>query len=84
MLFKYFLLFNTINMDFKINTDWNILLEHNYLEHITTQLDKCENIIYPDRNLIFNAFNFFNKDELKVVIIGQDCYHGYGQDYVFQ
>ena len=66
-------------MEFKINTDWNILLEHNYLEHITTELEKCENVIYPDKNLVFNAFNFFNKDELKVVIIGQDCYHGYGQ-----
>ena len=66
-------------MNFTINTDWNILLEHNYLEHITTQLDKCKNVIYPNRNLIFNAFNFFNKDELKVVIIGQDCYHGEGQ-----
>ena len=74
-----FFIIYTINMEFNINTDWNILLEHNYLEHITTELEKCENVIYPDKNLVFNAFNFFNKDELKVVIIGQDCYHGYGQ-----
>lgn len=66
-------------MEFTINTDWNFLLNHNYLKHITTELDKCENVIYPDKNLIFNAFNHFNKEDLKVVIIGQDCYHGSGQ-----
>lgn len=66
-------------MEFTINTDWDFLLNHNYLKHITTELDKCENVIYPDKNLIFNAFNHFNKEDLKVVIIGQDCYHGSGQ-----
>ena len=66
-------------MEFTINTDWDFLLNHNYLKHITTELEKCKNIIYPDKNLIFNAFNHFNKEDLKVVIIGQDCYHGFGQ-----
>ena len=66
-------------MEFNINTDWNFLLNHNYLQHIKSELEKNNNIIYPDKNNIFNAFNHFNKDELKVVIIGQDCYHGPGQ-----
>lgn len=34
---------------------------------------------YPNDNLIFRAFNFFDIDQLKVVIIGQDCYHQPGQ-----
>ena len=36
-------------------------------------------IIYPKGNEIFNAFNLCPFDNLKVVIIGQDPYHGEGQ-----
>ena len=35
--------------------------------------------IYPAGNLIFNAYNLTPVDEVKVVIIGQDPYHGEGQ-----
>ena len=35
--------------------------------------------IYPPAKLIFNAFNICPFDKVKVVIIGQDPYHGYGQ-----
>ncbi len=35
--------------------------------------------IYPPGKLIFNAFNHCSFDDLKVVIIGQDPYHGAGQ-----
>ena len=35
--------------------------------------------IYPPGPLIFNAFNLTPLDELKVVILGQDPYHGTGQ-----
>ena len=35
--------------------------------------------VYPPGNLIFNAFNKTPFDNIKVVIIGQDPYHGYGQ-----
>ena len=33
-------------------------------------------IIYPPGSLIFNAFNLTPFDKLKVVILGQDPYHG--------
>jgi uracil-DNA glycosylase len=33
-------------------------------------------ICYPPKELIFNAFNSCNLNDLKVVIIGQDPYHG--------
>ncbi len=36
-------------------------------------------MIYPPGKLIFNAFDQTPFDELKVVIIGQDPYHGPGQ-----
>lgn len=35
--------------------------------------------IYPPKELIFNAFNQTSFEEVKVVIVGQDPYHGVGQ-----
>jgi uracil-DNA glycosylase len=35
--------------------------------------------VYPPGPLIFNAFNLTPFDKVKVVIIGQDPYHGFGQ-----
>jgi uracil-DNA glycosylase len=36
-------------------------------------------VIYPQGKLIFNAFEHCSFDDTKVVIIGQDPYHGAGQ-----
>jgi uracil-DNA glycosylase len=36
-------------------------------------------VVYPPASLIFNAFNLTPFDQVKVVIIGQDPYHGPGQ-----
>ena len=36
-------------------------------------------VIYPPSPLIFNAFNHTPFDKVRVVIIGQDPYHGVGQ-----
>ena len=38
-----------------------------------------ETTVYPPGKLIFNAFNLCSFDKVKVVIIGQDPYHGPGQ-----
>ena len=35
--------------------------------------------VYPDANDIFNAFDFTPLSKVKVVIVGQDPYHGPGQ-----
>jgi uracil-DNA glycosylase len=35
--------------------------------------------VFPTGSLIFNAFNHTPFDKVKVVCIGQDPYHGYGQ-----
>ncbi len=36
-------------------------------------------VIYPPKDLIFNAFNLTPFSKVKVVILGQDPYHGLGQ-----
>lgn len=36
-------------------------------------------IVYPPKEKIFNAFSLTKYNELKVVILGQDPYHGEGQ-----
>ena len=39
--------------------------------------------IYPSGNAIFNALNYTDFDDVKVVIIGQDPYHGPNQAHGF-
>lgn len=41
--------------------------------------DYASHICYPKKEDIFNAFNWCPFNEVKVVIIGQDPYHGPGQ-----
>lgn len=74
-----------------VSTNWkHVLLQiiennKNYTLKLKDFLDKEKNTfegiveIFPPQNLIFNAFNFFRIEELKVVIIGQDPYHQKGQ-----
>jgi uracil-DNA glycosylase len=73
-------------MDVKINNSWKEVLKEEfakpYFEQIVTFL-KTERAagktIFPPGSAIFNAFNLTPFDEVKVVIIGQDPYHGAGQ-----
>jgi len=72
-----------------LKTDWkNILFQEDtkdILDKISQFVDHqrktFKNVleIFPPEKLIFNAFNHFDFKELKVVILGQDCYHGKGQ-----
>jgi uracil-DNA glycosylase len=41
--------------------------------------EKEKYAVYPPGSQIFNAFNFTPFDDVRVVIIGQDPYHGKGQ-----
>lgn len=41
--------------------------------------EKSNNIVYPPGSKIFAAFDFTGFDNVKVVILGQDPYHGKGQ-----
>ena len=42
-------------------------------------LEKEEGEVYPPRHLIFEAFNRTTYEDVSVVIVGQDPYHGPGQ-----
>lgn len=73
-------------MDVKIESSWKEVLkdefQKSYFEQIVMFLkhEKALNkIIYPPGNLIFNAFEKTPFDDVKVVILGQDPYHGPGQ-----
>jgi uracil-DNA glycosylase len=41
--------------------------------------EKKEHTVYPPGGLMFNAFEFTPFDQVKVVLLGQDPYHGPGQ-----
>jgi uracil-DNA glycosylase len=47
------------------------------LQKVDEEYQNCT--CFPPKDLIFNAFNQFDFDNLKVVIIGQDPYHGDGE-----
>ncbi len=72
-------------MDVKIEQSWKDKLqeefEKEYFKDLTEFVKKeyTEKKIYPSANLIFNAFNLCLYDKVKVVIIGQDPYHGVKQ-----
>jgi uracil-DNA glycosylase len=70
-------------MDVKINESWKAVLQpefsKTYFQGIVTflKIEKSQGkTIYPPGSLIFNAFNQTPWDNVKVVIIGQDPYHG--------
>jgi uracil-DNA glycosylase len=41
--------------------------------------EKARHVVYPPGGLIFNAFRLTSFDHVKVVLLGQDPYHGPGQ-----
>lgn len=73
-------------MDVKIEASWKEVLKHEFTKPYFLQVAahlKTERAtgatIYPPGQLIFNAFSFTPFQEVKVVILGQDPYHGPGQ-----
>ena len=38
-------------------------------------IDQSDKIVFPYKDKVFNAFNMCSLRKLKVVILGQDCYH---------
>lgn len=49
------------------------------LRDFLMQEEAAGKVIYPPKSLIFNAFNHTPFDKVRVVIIGQDPYHGDNQ-----
>ena len=73
-------------MDVKIEASWKEILKGEFSKpyfqqiplHIKTEKSQGK-IIYPPGSVIFNAFNTTPFNKVKVVILGQDPYHGPGQ-----
>lgn len=65
-----------------INKKWDIVLKDEFKKEYFASLGKfvkkeySEKIIFPKYKDIFNALRLTDYDDVKVVIIGQDPYHG--------
>ena len=74
-------------MDVRIEKSWKQRLapefEKEYFVKLTefVRAEYASKTIYPPARLIFNAFDHCPFDDVKVVIIGQDPYHGPGQTH---
>lgn len=72
-------------MDVKIEQSWKVQLQEEfdkpYFKQLTefVRLEYQAQKIFPPAKLIFNAFDQCPFDQVKVVILGQDPYHGPGQ-----
>lgn len=68
-----------------IGNAWDEELKEEYKKEYFTELmnfvkEEYKNkIIYPKQNEVFNAFRYTDFDNVKVVILGQDPYHGPNQ-----
>ncbi len=68
-----------------LNQEWNDLLKVEFDKPYYQQLSASVNeayktsVVYPPAKLVFNALLLCPFDQIKVVIIGQDPYHGAGQ-----
>lgn len=78
--------FSSVEVHPKIEKSWLAVLEGEFqqpyfkkLKNFLLEEKQAEHIFYPPGNLIFNAFNLCPFEHVKVVIFGQDPYHGVGQ-----
>lgn len=74
------------NRTIQLHPDWLIPLENEFNQPYMQQLSaflqsekRQGKTIYPPGPLIFNALNSTPPDQVKLVILGQDPYHGPGQ-----
>lgn len=70
----------------QLNDEWKLALKEVLLSQTMDDLRDflreqyaLHKTIYPPKNLIFNALNTTALSKIKVVILGQDPYHGAGQ-----
>ena len=68
-----------------INKKWDIVLKHEMEKEYFRNLgifvknEYKKKVIYPEYKNIFNALRYTDYDQVKVVILGQDPYHGEGE-----
>ena len=72
-------------MEINLNSKWKSLLNWEinqpyFIELMNSVEDEySKNTCFPPKELIFSAFDYCSFENLKVVIIGQDPYHGEGE-----
>ena len=72
-------------MDVKIEASWKQVLNNEFEKDYFIKLTEfvkneyATKTIYPPKSQIFSAFDYTSFDDVKVVIIGQDPYHGENQ-----
>lgn len=72
-------------MDVRIEPSWKALLQAEFEKPYFSSLisfvknEYSSGVVYPPGKLIFNAFDKCPFEQCKVVILGQDPYHGPGQ-----
>lgn len=72
-------------MNVRIEPSWKALLSEEFTKPYFTALTEFvkdeyqQHQVYPPGSQIFNAFDFCPAEQARVVIIGQDPYHGPGQ-----
>ena len=72
-------------MNYKVNNNWDIILKDEYekeyfknlLNYINEEYDN--KTVYPLKENIFKALEYTDYNDIKVVILGQDPYHGEGE-----
>ena len=72
-------------MKVEIETSWQQVLADEFAKDYFATLAKTvrgkylSDTVYPPPKLVFNAFNHCPFNQVRVVILGQDPYHGHGQ-----
>lgn len=72
-------------MNTDLGTTWNKYLSAEMQKDYFLDLDRAvtkaytERVVFPTKDNVFKAFNLCPFEDVKVVIIGQDPYHGAGQ-----
>ena len=68
-----------------IGNDWDKILEEEFKkEYFIELINKVRSeykskTVFPRKDQVFNAFRYTPYKDLKVVILGQDPYHGVGE-----
>ncbi len=72
-------------MEIPLNFSWQTILNEEmttpYFQNLINELENeyRDFVCFPPNNLLFSAFNHCDWNNVKVVIIGQDPYHGEGE-----
>ena len=72
-------------MNYKVNNNWDIILkdeyEKEYFKNLLNYINEEYNnkTVYPLKENIFKALKYTDYNDIKVVILGQDPYHGEGE-----